>query len=1009
MQLRGAFDSDVAAVGHAGVTGEGQRGGAVGNASRVHVDRTAVGDRAVAIRRHHDAVGAVAVLLVDRNGDVAAVVHAGGAAQATRGRGDAAGAEDAVGADVAAVGDTDVRAFAIAGGIDAGRDLGAEVVGVVVGTVVVRVKARAGDDVAAVVDAGVAARLHLDAGGVARVNRDVAAIGQVHAAFAGGRVDAERLHAGRVTDHAVVILDLQEARGDDGDVAVVVDRRAVVALRLDAGRPGVAVDLDRAGVGHVDVRAGGEDAVGQAVVRDRGDVAAVVDADVAAHRVAVDADRIAVQRTGIDVAAVVDRNGAAAVGRGVDAARAQHDADGLDVAGVVDRDVAVERAGIDAQAFAHRDRADAAAGGGDRGAVVRGRDDAGGRVVGAGLDVAAVADAGIGAARQDAVSLAVIRVSGNRVAVVDRGGTVVGACEHAQCRAVVAVGVDHAAVRHGHVAGIGQAEDADRLAADRGRDLAVVVDQHVAVAADAEDAERGAAARAVGRVDRAFVADIDVAVAGLRADAVGAPGIDRDVAAVAGGGAFQAADVDAGADVLAGDVDVAAVAGVGAAVARERHDAVGAVVQERVGGDGNVARVGHAGVASEGQRHRAIRVAGRVDGDRGTGLVVDAGVAICGDHDAVGTIAVLVVLRDGDVAAVGDTGRTAQAAGGRGNAGRAVIALGGDVATVGDTDCGAFAIAGRVDAGADQAAVEGGVAGVVVVHRRQRAADDVAAVLDRDVAVGLRLDAGGDVALRLDVAAVGNGDVRAGGVDAERSTDVVHHRVDVAAVVDIGHAGGLRLDAGGPAVAIGIDRAGIGHVDIRAGSEDAVGEVVGGVHEDVGGVVDADVADRRVAVDADRIAVQRRGQQIRALVVGDADVAFAAVAADGGRAVIDADLVDGIDVVDHHVADIRHVDQGRVEFRRDFHPDRRGDGRQVVHRGEIERGAFDLQDLRLRHLVAGGEGATAGTKGQGHRRNGQRGAHRTGHGGQLDGAVALRLRRPAHVPDIAHLTPKVDS
>ena len=247
-----------------------------------------------------------------------------------------------------------MRTLAVAGGVDAGRDLGA--VEVVVAVVVRRVVAGTRDDVAAVAHADVAARLHFDAGDIAAVNRNRAAVGQIHAAFAAGHVDAERLRTRRVADHAVVVLDLQEARRDDRDVAAVVDRRADIALRFDARRPGVAVDLDGTGVGHVHVRARREDAVGQTVVGNGGDVGGVVDRGIAEGRIGVDADRAAEDRTGVQV-------GTGLVGD-VDVALAAVAADGGDIGeqvefgdrvGVVDDHVAAAVL-VDRQCGDHRDR-----------------------------------------------------------------------------------------------------------------------------------------------------------------------------------------------------------------------------------------------------------------------------------------------------------------------------------------------------------------------------------------------------------------------------------------------------------------------------------------------------------------------------------------------------------------------------------------------------------------------------------------------------------------------------
>src|SRR5690606_939858 len=288
--------------------------------------------------------------------------------------------------------------------------------------------------------------------------------------------------------------------------------------------------------------------------------------------VGVDAERVAVQRTGIDAAGVGDVG--IAVGDRVDAARAEHDAHGVDVAGVGHVDVAVIRRRIDAVTRSDRDRADAAAGGGHRGAVVRTRLDAGRDTVAAGLARARVAGFGIGALRPHADRRAVLRFRVDRAVIAGAGRAGVRVRVDADRGAAIAVGVDGAAVGGGDVAVAGATEQADRLAVHVGRDAAAVVQRHVAVLADAENAERGAGIaviRRVRRVDRAAVARGDVAVARLRADAVGAPAVDRDVAAVVRGRAAQPADVHAHADVQRRHVDVAAVVRGGAAVLGERN------------------------------------------------------------------------------------------------------------------------------------------------------------------------------------------------------------------------------------------------------------------------------------------------------------------------------------------------------------------------------------------------------------------------------------------------------
>src|SRR5690606_39246971 len=131
------------------------------------------------------------------------------------------------------------------------------------------------------------------------------------------------------------------------------------------------------------------------------------------------------------------------------------------------------------------------------------------------------------------------------------------------------------------------------------------------------------------------------------------------------------------------------------------------------------------------------------------------GSAVGRTHDAVGGVAVLVALGDLDVAVVVDAGGAAQAARHRHDAAGAVVALHRDVAGVGDADRRAFAAADGVDRGRQP---------VTVVFR-----DDVAAVVDGDAALRLRLDAGGVGAVCADVAGVADRDAgAAGGVDAVR-------------------------------------------------------------------------------------------------------------------------------------------------------------------------------------------------------------------------------------------------
>src|SRR5690606_27453295 len=81
--------------------------------------------------------------------------------------------------------------------------------------------------------------------------------------------------------------------GSNGkDDAVVLHRGVVRAFRFDAAGPGAADRGDAAGVAYLDVHAPGEDAVGQAVHAPHIHVAAVVDGDIAAGGVAVQAEGV---------------------------------------------------------------------------------------------------------------------------------------------------------------------------------------------------------------------------------------------------------------------------------------------------------------------------------------------------------------------------------------------------------------------------------------------------------------------------------------------------------------------------------------------------------------------------------------------------------------------------------------------------------------------------------------------------------------------------------------------
>src|SRR5690606_15659751 len=319
---RRGLDADVAGVGDAGVAIERQRHDAFGQAAGVHVDQARVVDAGVAVGGGDQARGAVDVLAVLADVDVAGVCDAGGAA-GIAGQGlDACGAVVALGDDVTGVVDRGHPVHGAAGDMDAGAHDGVVVA--------------AGGDRAVVGGVGVAGRLHVDAVGVEAVGVDVAVVGGAGAAaVARGGVDAERIAAG-------------ERERPDG--AVVDDRGQVLALGLDARRPGGAVGGDAAGpgIGDIDVAAGGEDAVGQRVVGIGVDAAGVGDGDVAAVGIGVNADDVARpgRRHGT---IVVDPDVAASVG--VDAAgRVGGDvgqAGDADVAGPVGQDAGIARGGND--------------------------------------------------------------------------------------------------------------------------------------------------------------------------------------------------------------------------------------------------------------------------------------------------------------------------------------------------------------------------------------------------------------------------------------------------------------------------------------------------------------------------------------------------------------------------------------------------------------------------------------------------------------------------------------
>src|SRR5690606_7514094 len=247
-------------------------------------------------------------------------------------------------------------------------------------------------------------------GGIEAVGLDGPAVGDVHVH---GRtddaigVDVERERADRA---AVVDVDVAVVGpGEDAgrrvgiavgvDVAAVADRGAALAGTGEDAH-GLAVDagVDRAGVRDVDVALDGRGQDAPATARtlriDRTDRAAVGDVHVA--RAGVGADAVGTPRADADVAAVGDRDAvhAAAHDAGADG-RGGH----VDRTGVVDERTAVLRGGDDAAGRVVKERrgldADVA-GVGDAGvAIERQRHDAFGQAAGVHVDQARVVDAGV--------------------------------------------------------------------------------------------------------------------------------------------------------------------------------------------------------------------------------------------------------------------------------------------------------------------------------------------------------------------------------------------------------------------------------------------------------------------------------------------------------------------------------------------------------------------------------------------------------------------------------------
>src|SRR5690606_23825469 len=150
---------------------------------------------------------------------------------------------------------------------------------------------------------------------------------------------------------------------------------------------------------------------------------------------------------------------------------------------------------------------------------------------------------------EDALGVAVEGDRADRAAVVHVDVTVVGPGEDAGRRLGVAVGVDVAAVADRGAAFAGTGEAAHGMAADAGVDRPRVLAVHVTRPGRGQNAPAAGCALRIDRADRAAVDHVHVARAGIGADAVGAPRVDADVAAVGDGDAVHATGLDAGADV----------------------------------------------------------------------------------------------------------------------------------------------------------------------------------------------------------------------------------------------------------------------------------------------------------------------------------------------------------------------------------------------------------------------------------------------------------------------------
>src|SRR5690606_5510816 len=168
VQERRRLDADVAGVGDAGVAVERECHGAFGQATGIHVHQARVVDAGVAVGRRDQAGGAIEVLAVLADVDVAGVGDAGAAAGIAGQGFDARGAVVALGDDVAGVLGSGHPVHGAAGDMDAGAHD--------------RVVVAARGDGAVVGGVRIAAGLHVDAVGIEAVGVDVAVGGGAGAA-----------------------------------------------------------------------------------------------------------------------------------------------------------------------------------------------------------------------------------------------------------------------------------------------------------------------------------------------------------------------------------------------------------------------------------------------------------------------------------------------------------------------------------------------------------------------------------------------------------------------------------------------------------------------------------------------------------------------------------------------------------------------------------------------------------------------------------------------------------